>query len=149
MFDSKKTSTLNDLIATTLDSVDGYRTAAEQTNNGNFQKMFQARASERQMVATDLQTEVRRLGEEPEDDGTILASAHRVFLDLKTAVTGNDEQAIVSEVERGEDHIKAKYEDAIKDEEVDPQTKAIIQTAYGSIRTGHDQMRDLKNVLGQ
>ena len=101
--------TLNGLIATTIDSVDGYRTSAQDVENPRFAEMFTARASERSSVAEQLRAEVRTLGGNPEDDGTVLAAGHRAFVNLKAAVTGRDDQAIVNEVERGEDHIKAKY----------------------------------------
>ena len=99
--------TLNGLIATTIDSVDGYRTSAQDVENPRFAELFTARASERSSVAEQLRAEVTRLGGNPEDDGTILAAGHRAFVNLKSAVTGRDDQAIVNEVERGEDHIKA------------------------------------------
>lgn len=139
--------TLNSLIATTLDSVDGYIQAADDENSGRFAPMFRARADERRAVASSLQAEVARLGGNPEDDGTVLAGAHRVFLSLKAAVTGSDEQAIVNEVERGEDHIKAKFEDAMKDTGLSAEVRALIERGYGSVRTGHDEMRDLKLTL--
>jgi uncharacterized protein (TIGR02284 family) len=139
--------TLNGLIATTLDSIDGYQTSARDTDNARFAEMFSARASERQQVVTTLQAEVARLGGNPEDDGTLLAGAHRAFVNLKAAVTGQDDKAIVNEVERGEDHIKAKFEDGQADNDLKPEVKAAIQTAYTSVRAGHDQMRDLKHAL--
>jgi len=139
--------TLNGLIATTLDSVDGYTEAAKAAENGRYVQLFTARAAERRQVVTALQGEVSRLGGNPEDDGTILAGAHRAFLDLKAAVTGRDDKAIVNEVERGEDHIKAKFEAALKDADLSPATKAVIEAAYGSVRAGHDEMRDLKHAL--
>lgn len=139
--------TLNGLIATTLDSVEGYAEAARDVQNSRFGQMFTARAAERRQVVTALQGEVTRLGGNPEDDGTVLASAHRAFLGLKAAVTGQDDKAIVNEVERGEDHIKAKFEDALKDDELSGTTRAAIETAYGSVRAGHDEMRDLKHTL--
>ena len=109
--------------------------------------MFTSRAAERRQVATQLQAEVSRLGGTPEDDGTALAAAHRMFLNLKAAVVARDDKAIVGEVERGEDHIKAKFEDARKDGELSPEVRAAIQQGYGSVRQGHDQMRDLKQAL--
>lgn len=148
MFDSNTDiTTLNSLIATTLDSVDGYTEAAKETDSARFGDMFTARASERRSVVTQLQGEVRRLGGNPEDDGTVLASMHRTFLDLKSIVTGRDDKAIVNEVERGEDHILHKFQDALKDEDLSPETKAAIQNAFTSVRTGHDQMRDLKHSM--
>ncbi|MDB5686423.1 MAG: hypothetical protein JWR77_1012 [Rhizorhabdus sp.] len=139
--------TLNSLIATTLDSVDGYTTAAEDADNSRYAQAFRARAAERRGVVQALQTEVSRLGGNPEDDGTILAGAHRAFLNLKAAVTGKDDKAIVNEVERGEDHIKHKFDDALQDSELSGPVLAAIRSAYESVRAGHDEMRDLKHSL--
>lgn len=139
--------TLNGLIATTLDSVDGYEEAAKASESTYFGEMFTSRAAERRQVVRTLQSEVTRLGGNPEDDGTVLAGAHRAFLDLKAAVTGKDDQAIVNEVERGEDHIKAKYEAAMQDDDVSPACRSTIEQCYTSVREGHDQMRDLKKSL--
>lgn len=139
--------TLNGLIATTLDSVDGYTEAAKDAENSRYGQLFTARATERRQVVSALQAEVSRLGGNPEDDGTVLAGAHRAFLNLKAAVTGQDDAAIVNEVERGEDHIKAKFESALDDQDLSAGTKSAIQTAYGSVRAGHDEMRDLKHAL--
>jgi len=140
-------STLNGLIASTLDSVDGYAEAAKDTESGRFGEIFTARAHERRQVATQLQTEVTRLGGNPEDDGTVLAGAHRMFLNLKSVVTGKDDKAIVDEIERGEDHIKAKFESALADNVLSPLARDAVQKAWVSVKQGHDQMRDLKHSL--
>ena len=140
-------STLNSLIATTLDSVEGYREAADEIENGRFTGLFTSRAQERRTVVSDLQAQVRTLGGNPEDYGTVLAGAHRMFLDLKAKVTGQDDKAVVNEVERGEDHIKAKYESALADTDLSPATLAVISKAYQSVREGHDQMSALKHSL--
>ncbi|OYY70968.1 PA2169 family four-helix-bundle protein [Sphingomonas sp. 28-63-12] len=139
--------TLNGLIATTIDSVDGYTEAARDADNSRFAALFTSRATERRQVASSLQAEVSKLGGNPEDDGTILASAHRTFLDLKAAVTGQDDQAIVNEVERGEDHIKAKFETALNDQDLGAATRSAIGAAWQSVKAGHDEMRDLKHSL--
>ena len=139
--------TLNGLIATTIDSVDGYRTSAQDVQNPRFAELFTARASERSSVAEQLRAEVKRLGGDPEDDGTILAAGHRAFVNLKSAVTGRDDHAIVNEVERGEDHIKAKFEEALKDDDLSPQCRTLVETAFGSVKAGHDEMSNLKHNL--
>lgn len=139
--------TLNGLIATTLDSAEGYRTAIADTESHRFADIFRSRAAERDQVVQQLRGEVSRLGGTPEDSGTLLAGAHRAFLNLKAAITGNDDAAVVSTVEDGEDHIKAKYEAAMADDGVSAPMQAVISTAYQSVRAGHDQMRDLKHSL--
>lgn len=139
--------TLNRLVATTIDSIDGYSESATAVDGHRFAEMFNQRAGERRQVVSQLQAEVARLGGNPEDDGTALAAAHRGFVGLKSAVTGRDDTAIIAEVERGEDHIKAKFEEALADEKIGTQTRTAIQDAYSSVRAGHDQIRDLKHAL--
>lgn len=137
---------LNSLIETTIDSADGYREAAKETDKANFKTLFEARSFERQQVAADLQGAVRTLGGDPEDDGTILAKAHRAFLDVKHALL-RDEQAVVNSVENGEDFIKGKFEVALEDSAVSATTRETIRRAWTTVKDGHDQMRDLKHSL--
>lgn len=139
--------TLNSLIATTLDSVDGYTEAAKDSDSGRFASLFTSRATERRQVVSNLQQQVRSLGGNPEDDGTLLAGAHRVFLNLKATLSGKDDKAIVAEVERGEDHIKSKFKDALGDTDLSAATRTVIEQAFTSVRAGHDQMSALKHSL--
>lgn len=139
--------TLNSLIATTIDSIDGYQESANATENMRLRDMFETFAADRRKVVDMLRARVVAVGGEPEDDGTILAAAHRKFVDLKSMVTGRDDQAIVNEVERGEDHIKHKFETAIADEELSSETRAIITRAFESIRRGHDSMSQMKHSM--
>ena len=139
--------TLNSLIATTIDSIDGYHESAQAAESSRFAEMFNNRASERREVLTKLQAEVGRLGGKPEDDGTALAAAHRGFVDLKSAVTGRDDKAIINEVERGEDHIKEKFERAMEDTDLLPETRMVIEECYASVRRGHDEMSQLKHSM--
>ncbi len=140
-------STLNSLIATTIDSAHGYAEAAKDSDNGRFAPLFNSRAAERRDIVLRLQEEVRTLGGHVEDDGTVLAGAHRLFLNLKAAVTGHDDKAIINEVEAGEDHIKAKFEDAIADRDISPAVRDLIETSYVSVKAGHDEMRDIKHSM--
>jgi uncharacterized protein (TIGR02284 family) len=138
---------LNGLITTTVDSVDGYREAARDASNERFRSIFFERADEREDVVLELQTRVRELGGDPESGGTTLAGVHRAFMGLKDAVTGSDDDSIIAEVERGEDHIKHKYEDALNDGDLSQDTVAVIRECFSSVREGHDQMSNLKHGL--
>lgn len=140
-------SAVNGLIRTTLDSVNGYRSAAGDVQSDRFRDIFSQRADEREELVLELQAHVRSLGGEPETDGTSLAGAHRWFMGIKDALVGGDDKAIIDEVERGEDHIKATYDDALADQDLSPDTRIIVEECYASVKIGHDQMRDLKHGL--
>ena len=140
-------STLNTLIATTIDSVTGYEDSAKNIDNERFRQIFRERADERQRVVEDLRAEVRRLGGDPDDSGSFLGKAHQRFEDLKAAVTGRDEKAIINEVERGEDYLKEKFEAALASDHLSGDSRAAVERAYQSVRKGHDQVSSIKHGL--
>ena len=140
-------TTLNELIETTLDSINGYEDSAGNIDNDRLREIFRQRADERQQIVQDLRNEVRRLGGNPEESGTLLGKAHQRFEDLKAAITGRDEKAIVNEVERGEDYIKAKYEAALEKGSLTGDSRVAVERAYQSVRAGHDQMSQLKHGM--
>lgn len=147
MDDKNDVSTLNGLIKTTLDSVKGYEDAAEDSDSGSLASNFGAFASERRQVAARLQEEVRRLGGNPEDDSSLAAAAHRTFMNIKQAVMNRDDKAIIEEVERGEDHLKEKYAAALRDGNLSPSTRAVVEEANRSVMAGHDKASALKHSL--
>ena len=138
---------LNTLIATLIDSVTGYEDAAANAEGSRFQQMFRERASERSRAVEDLRAEVRRLGGNPEDDGSFLGKTHQRFLDLKAAITGRDDQAVINEVERGEDYLKEKFETALDAGTLSGESRSVIERVYQSVRAGHDQISQLKHGM--
>ena len=144
---SGEITVLNTLIATTIDSVTGYEDSAQNTENERFREIFRARADERQQVVEQLRSEVRRLGGDPEDSGSFLGKTHQRFEDLKAAVTGRDDQAIINEVERGEDYLKEKFETALSSGDLSSETRSAVEQAYQSVRQGHDQISQLKHGM--
>ncbi|MFA9200763.1 MAG: PA2169 family four-helix-bundle protein [Cypionkella sp.] len=141
------TATLNTLIATLIDSVEGYQKAAADTTNQRFAEMFNKRAQERQSAVTKLQAVVARLGGNPEDDGSTAAALHRGWINLKEAVLGRDDTAIVNEVERGEDYLKNKFETALNNVDLPAEARSALQEAWTSVRAGHDEMSQLKHAI--
>lgn len=136
-------SVLNSLIETTIDSVDGYRRSAQEATNSRFSAEFLERADEREQVVSQLRDRVRQLGGTPEDDGSILAAAHRAFLTLRDRVTGSDDASVVAEVDHGESYLNSKWETALRDDRLSPQTRSLVQSCYQSVREGRDRFRRL------
>ena len=75
------------------------------------------------------------------------SAAAGAFLDLKAAVTGRDDKAIIAEVERGEDYLKEKFETALNSGHLSGESRAAVERAYQSVRSGHDQMSQLKHSM--
>ena len=138
---------LNSLIETTLDSANGYREAADNARSSQFSSMFADRAARRAQLVGELQQVVRSFGGAPETDPSLLGKAHNKFVELKTAIAGGDDRAVINEVERGEDTIKAKYEAVLDDRELPSTARELINRAYGAIKADHDEVSRLKHQL--
>lgn len=140
---------LNTLIETTLDSADGYSEAAKKAGDSSYKNLFEQWAAERRQIVTNLQNQVRVLGGTPDDDGSVLAAGHRMFLKLRDTVSGKGkgDEGVIDEVERGEDFIKAKYEAALKDDELSASVRDTVAQAYSSVKAGHDQASRLKHSV--
>jgi uncharacterized protein (TIGR02284 family) len=134
---------LQQLVEITLDSARGYAEAAQDARDRRFGANFQAWAGERQRLVYELEQQIRLLGGEPRESGSALASAHRLFVSLRQKLGAGD-KAVIEEVERGEDHVKAKYEQALEDATLGAATRLVIEKAYGSVLEGHDEARALQ-----
>jgi uncharacterized protein (TIGR02284 family) len=132
-------SVLNSLIETTIDSVDGYRRSADEATDHRFSSHFRQWAGERETVVSRLRERVRELGGTPEEEGSLLAAAHRQFLGLRDALTGRDDGAVIAEVDRGESYLNGKWETALNDDQLSEQTRALIRELYQSVRAGHEE----------
>ncbi|GLK48860.1 hypothetical protein GCM10017620_18330 [Brevundimonas intermedia] len=137
---------LNGLIETTLDSADGYHEAAEQTEDPHYRTLFENRSAERRQVVEALSGAVRSLGGDPEPHGSILAKAHRAFLDVKHALLRNDD-SVVGSINSGEGFIADKFEKALEDTSISATTRETVRRAYAAIKIGHDEMHALKHSL--
>jgi uncharacterized protein (TIGR02284 family) len=145
--DNDGLTVLKTLTDTLADSVNGYRDAAQHVESAEFRQMFTELADERSQVLSDLQSELGRAGGSADRDGTTLGTLHQRWLDFKASITGHDDKAVINEVERGEDYLKAKFETAMASDTLEGNIRGIVERAYGSVRKGHDRVSDLKHSL--
>ena len=130
-----------------IDSIEGYQKAAADTENSRYAEMFNARARERQQAVTKLQACVGQMGGTPESEGSTTGAIHRGWINLKEAVVGRDDEAIVNSVESGEDYLKGKFEAALKHTDLPVSARTAVQEAWTSVKAGHDEMSQLKHAI--
>jgi len=137
---------LNKLIETCKDGEYGFKTCAEQVKSAQLRTLFTERAQSCRSGATELQAQVSRLGGKPETDSSASGTLHRGWVNLKGALTGGNDQAILDECERGEDAALERYRDAIK-EPLPSDVAEIVQRQYEGVKRNHDQIRNLRNAM--
>lgn len=146
MSEMHDTSKLDDLIVTTIDSIRGYEQAAEHADAARYAQFFRDMADERRRIVEALSAKSREIGGSPADYGSTAATIHRRWEDLRRVLGGGDE-AILSEVERGEDYLKEEFERVLDDERMSPGVIGVVRTCYESVLQGHDRAHKLRDQL--
>lgn len=138
-------STLNGLIETCKDGQNGFKEAAEGVERSDLKSLFYEFSQQRSQFAGELQSLVQSLGGDPENSGSMAAAIHRGWINIKSAVTGKDEAAILNECERGEDSAKNAYKSALE-EALPANVAETVQTQYVSVQAAHDRVKALRDA---
>ena len=145
--DAEVISTLNELIETCRDGQEGFRAAAEGVQDAELRELFRRHSLQRADFVGALQDEVRRMGGEPEQTGSLVASLHRGWMGLRAALEGGDDRAIVSECERGEGVALETYRAALG-ADMPASVRALVERQFAEVKEAHNLIRNLERRSG-
>jgi len=137
-------STLNDLIETSKDGEAGFRDCAEQVRDMQLKALLANRAEGCAKAARELQDIVRSLGGDPETSSSLSGTLHRRWVDIRSAITGHDDHAVLSECERGEDVAIRSYRNAL-DKVLPPEIRTVVERQYQGALRNHDEVKALRD----
>src|SRR5262249_29629070 len=140
----KTISILNDLVETSKDGDRGFSKAAQDTQNPELGSIFLEGARRCRDAVQELQALVRAQGGDPDKTGSISGAIHRGWVSLREAVTNRDDEAILEEVERGEDYAKEQYRKALE-RELPTSIREVIDRQYRGVLANHDRVRALRD----
>jgi len=137
-------SVLNDLIETCKDGEQGFRTAAERAKESSLKSLFARYAAQRAEYAQELQVLVTQLGGDPATSGHIAGTLHRGWLNLKEALSKNEDKAIIDECEAGEDAAVKNYREA-RAKVLPANVATVVQRQALGVEEAHKTLSDLKH----
>ncbi len=141
----KTVEKLKDLVKVNIDSYKGFDQAAETIENAQIAGLFRQLSSDRKVFAEQLRQYIELNDEEASDAGSIKGKVHRWWLSARGAMTDGDNYAVLAEAERGEDVIKERYEEVLK-ETAGSALNDLLLKQYAEVKKGHDLVRDLRDA---
>ncbi|MGI8820856.1 MAG: ferritin-like domain-containing protein [Chthoniobacterales bacterium] len=139
-------STLNSVIETLKDGQEGFRQASEAVKDSQLKSLFSEFSLQRSKFAGELQNHIIQMGDsDPEDSSSTAGALHRAWINMKSAISSQDDHAILAECERGEDSAVAEYKKAMEKELPSP-ARDILSTQYTDIKAAHDRVRALRDA---
>ena len=142
MTDRSERAVLNHLIETCKDAERGFRHVAECASNPAVKSLFLDIASQRARFAADLLPHAQRLGGATTADGTTAGSLHRTWIDLRHALSRDDQSAVVHEAQRGEHFSLRVYEDALNGM-LPPTVRDVVESQYRELQKTGQRLQTL------
>ena len=136
---------IQELIQINIDSVRGYYEAAGLTNHAALETLFKDIAQERQNNIHELQTVLQLNREAPAKEGSLKATVHRWWMDVRSVLSNSDVNVILDEAERGEDAILNCYKEVLVEIAGNPLSPT-MHSQYSAIKKQHDKIRDLRDA---
>jgi uncharacterized protein (TIGR02284 family) len=134
-------SALQDLSARAHDSEQGYRRAAQDASDSDLKQQFEQLANERSSMAAELDRLIREHGGEPTwTGGTLTGAAHRMWTDLRAALSRNQRQAIIEEIARGESSAEDAYDDALR-HDLPTDMRQVVKEQHRRVRETRNRYR--------
>jgi uncharacterized protein (TIGR02284 family) len=144
---SKKISALNELIVINNDRVEGYDTASKEAEDVDLKSLFAGLQTTSETNLSELYAEVRRLGGQAEEGTRTTGKFHRVWMDVKAVLTGNERGTILNSCEFGESKALEAYREVLDDSEYLSEAQVImIQNQLAALKSDHDKIRVLHNA---
>jgi uncharacterized protein (TIGR02284 family) len=139
-------STLNDLIEVCNDGSEGFRVCAEdaEVDSPQLKSLLTARQRECASASDALRAVVLEQGADPATGTTVGGSLRRGWLNLKTAVTGKKDLAVLQACEKGEDVAKEAYRKALAKDLPSP-IRTLVEQQYQGVLRNHDQIKALRD----
>lgn len=146
MADTNETiKALNYLIGTCIDGENGYREAADEATSSDLKTRLLRLGQQRAQFRGELEQEVLRLGGDPKESGSAGAALHRTWLNVRDAITGKDDEAILKESQRGEKAALDNYDDVLG-RDISADLRETIARQQGQIQQAYSELENLKLV---
>ncbi|CAA9214082.1 MAG: hypothetical protein AVDCRST_MAG95-244 [uncultured Adhaeribacter sp.] len=152
--DDKMFRTLNDLVETCKDGMKGYETAAESVNNPQLKAELSTLAQQRAQFVSELESQALRYGISTQNDNTVeglamdaAGAVHRGWINLKSAITGNSNEAILSECENGDAAALKAYETALGASSLPTDIRDIIEKQHSEILEAKNRITSMKRTI--
>ena len=146
MENEKTIEVLNSLVEINHDRIEGYKTAMEETKDDeelkeSFLKFQRTSFS----CNAALVAEVHQLGGTAEEGTKNTGKIHRVWMDLKSMVSGHDRKAILSSCAFGDEAAMTTYKDVLEGdtEHLSAEQQTMLQTQLALITSDYDNVKML------
>lgn len=138
---------LNELLEKNYDAEKGFKKALEDSENPSLRKFFKKQAVIRNRFKTEIEKELHDLNAHPKvKKGSATGTLHRVWIDIKTALSKNDDESVLEECIRGEKASVKEYDEKLKKTHFPPHIKTMLKSQLMEIKNTVSTVKRLEDI---
>lgn len=139
-------SNLQDLLEKNYDAEKGFTKAMQDAKNQNLKRFLGRQASQRGRFVNELSHEIISLNEQPKDSGSFTGDLHRTWIDIKSSVAGNTDEAVLEECIRGEKASWKEYEEKLQNKNFPSNISSVLQNQATEIHNTLNRVKTLEDL---
>jgi uncharacterized protein (TIGR02284 family) len=138
---------LNQLLEKNYDAEQGYKNALVDAKNPSLKSYFTRQAANRSQYVNELDKAIRDLNADPIEKGSTTGSLHRTWMDIKTAIVGKDDEAVLEECIRGDKAAVEEYKEVLNNQEYLHGAADVVRNQLNGILNTLDTIKKLEDIV--
>jgi len=137
---------INSLIEKNNDAHKGYEKAAKHADSSQLKSFFMQQSSERKAFANKLSANLKMYNPDfdVDSDGSTTGSLHRTWMDVKAALSMDDDESLLEECIRGDKASAEEYQEFLDDS--DTLTHDIRSTIQEQLLNINNTLNSVKSL---
>lgn len=146
---AKSVEALNTLLEINLARAKAYKTACGKTEEYELQALFTRLQDNSEKCTARLASELRALGGTPTETSGISGRFYSAWMDIRAALIGKNQNAILQQCEYGEDIVVATYRNVLQEQahHLGRSQFMVVKTQSDLIRASHEEIKALRNIM--
>jgi len=145
----KSVEALNTLIEINLARAKAYKTAYSKTEDSELQALFTRLHDNSEKCTARLSSELKQLGGTPTEATNVSGRFHSAWMDIRAALIGRNQNAILQQCEYGEDIVVAAYKNVLQEQaqHLGRSQFMVVKNQSDLIRASHEEIKTLRNMM--
>lgn len=143
----KVISGLNDLLAKNYDAERGYNNAAQKSENPVLKSFYRSKASNRYSYGHQIKDILSSMNAEIDEGTSLKGDLHNAWINFRNIFSFDTEEAILDEVERGEEASLNEYDQFLKNNDLSVEVRQVITYQRNNIARALNKVDMLEDQI--
>ena len=135
---------IEEILEKNRDAQKGFAKAADNAKNSSLRSYFQRKSANRASFNTDLAREIKTAYPDFDVDGTFSGNIHRVWMDVKSFFSIDNDESMLEEAIRGDKAAVEEYDDVLDYDDLPVGLRSLLLSQRAEIQKDLEESKILE-----